>query len=179
MESLMKGDIAAQGAEAQRVMSTLLAERVLCTTLDVASAACIDCFQQHSKILLAGNSGSVGNAQHIADELVSRVGFEGRGLPAIALTTDTSILTAIGNECGYKNLFARQVEARGNKGGVLIGYSTFGTSPNIVRALEDWRSRGLMRIGMTGNRGGPTKDLCHVLLHVPFSDVPKIVRKVI
>jgi D-sedoheptulose 7-phosphate isomerase len=123
---------------------------------------------------LAGNGGSAADAQHIAGEFVSRFAFDRPGLPAVALTTDSSILTAIGNDYGYEKLFARQVQALGQKGDVFIAYSTSGKSPNILLALEEARSRGLVCVGLTGNRGGPMGEICHHLLEVPSSDTPKI-----
>jgi D-sedoheptulose 7-phosphate isomerase len=174
MEDLMKNYISAQIAEAQRVMSAMLADEVLVSTVQASADACIRCFQQGGKILLAGNGGSAADAQHIAGEFVSRFAFDRPGLPAIALTTDSSILTAIGNDYGYEKLFARQVQAHGNKGDVFIGYSTSGKSPNILRAFEESRARGLVCIGLTGNRGGAMRELCDYLLEVPSSDTPKI-----
>ena len=170
----MKRYIVAQLAEAQRVMSIMLTDEVLLSRAQAAAVACAICIQNGGKILLAGNGGSAADAQHIAGELVSRFAFDRPGLPAIALTTDSSILTAIGNDYGYEMLFARQVQAHGNKGDVFIGYSTSGKSPNILRAFEDARKRGLLCIGLTGNRGGPMRDLCDYLLEVPSDDTPKI-----
>lgn len=170
----MKEYISAQIAEAKRVMSAMLANEVLLSTLEVAAGACIGCLQRGGKVLLAGNGGSAADAQHIAGELVSRFAFDRPGLPAIALTTDSSILTAIGNDYGYEKLFARQVQAHGSKGDVFIGYSTSGKSPNILRAFEEARSRGLVCIGLTGNRVGPMRELCDHLLEVPSGDTPKI-----
>jgi len=170
----MKSYILAQVTEAQRVMSAMLADEKLISTLEAASRACITSLQQGGKILLAGNGGSAADAQHIAGEFVSRFAFDRPGLPAIALTTDSSILTAIGNDYGYEKLFNRQVQAHGNKGDVFIGYSTSGKSPNIIKAFEEARSRGLICIGLTGNRGGVMRDLCDYLLEVPSADTPKI-----
>jgi D-sedoheptulose 7-phosphate isomerase len=174
MESVMKDYISAQISEAQRVMSAMLADRALLVAVEAAAAACIACLQGGGKILLAGNGGSAADAQHIAGEFVSRFAFDRPALPAIALTTDTSILTAIGNDYGYERLFARQVQAHGNKGDVFIGYSTSGKSPNILRAFEEARARGLTCVGLTGNRGGPMRELCDFLLEVPSADTPKI-----
>jgi D-sedoheptulose 7-phosphate isomerase len=170
----MRSYIAAQIVEAKRVMSAMLADEALLSTLEVAAGACIECLQRGGKILLAGNGGSAADAQHIAGELVSRFAFDRPGLPAIALTTDSSILTAIGNDYGYEKLFSRQVQAHGNKGDVLIGYSTSGKSPNILRAFEEAHARGLVCIGLTGNRGGTMRELCDHLLEVPSGDTPKI-----
>lgn len=170
----MKRYISAQIAEAQRVMSVMLADDLLLTTVESAAKACVTCLQNGGRILLAGNGGSAADAQHIAGELVSRFAFDRPGLPAIALTTDTSILTAIGNDYGYDILFSRQVQAHGNKGDVFIGYSTSGKSTNILRAFKEARSQGLVCIGLTGADSGHMEGLCDYLLNVPSSDTPKI-----
>lgn len=170
----MKNYIHAQFVEAQRVMAAMLSDARLIATLESAATACVDCLKGGGKILLAGNGGSAADAQHIAGEFVSRFAFDRPGLPAMALTVDTSILTAVGNDLGFENLFARQVEAHGNAGDVFIGYSTSGNSPNIIRALEAAKGRGLVCIGMTGNRGGAMGGLCDYLLEVPSGDTPKI-----
>ncbi|NLP61661.1 D-sedoheptulose 7-phosphate isomerase [Paraburkholderia sacchari] len=174
MENLTQSYILSQISEAQRVMSGMLADESLQTTLAAAAAACIECMKRGGKILLAGNGGSAADAQHIAGEFVSRFAFDRPGLPAIALTTDTSILTAIGNDYGYEKLFERQVQAHGREGDIFIGYSTSGKSPNVLRALEEARRLGIKSIGMTGNRGGPMKELCDFVLEVPAADTPKI-----
>jgi D-sedoheptulose 7-phosphate isomerase len=155
-------------------MSAMLADDVLISTTESAAKACIQCFQQGGKILLAGNGGSAADAQHIAGEFVSRFAFDRPGLPAIALTTDSSILTSVSNDYGYEKLFARQVQTHGNKGDIFIGYSTSGKSPNILRGFEEARIHGLVCIGLTGNRGGPMQELCDYLLEIPSSDTPKI-----
>jgi D-sedoheptulose 7-phosphate isomerase len=170
----MKNYIVAQLSEAQRVMSMMLTDEALLSRAQAAAVACINCIQHGGKILLAGNGGSAADAQHIAGELVSRFAFDRPGLPAIALTTDSSILTAIGNDYGFERLFSRQVQAHGNKGDVFIGYSTSGKSQNVLSAFEEAQKRGLVCIGLTGNRGGPMRDLCNYLLEVPSSDTPKI-----
>lgn len=174
MEDLMRDYIVAQISEAQRVMATMLVDENLLSIVETAAETCIGCMQRGGKILLAGNGGSAADAQHIAGEFVSRFAFDRPGLPAIALTTDSSILTAIGNDYGYEKLFARQVQAHGNKGDIFIGYSTSGRSPNILRALEEARGLGLVCVGLTGNRGGPMHELCDYLLEIPSDDTPKI-----
>lgn len=170
----MKRYINAQIAEAQRVMGEMRVDARLNTNLEAAAEACVFSLKAAGKILLAGNGGSAADAQHIAGEFVSRFAFDRPGLPAIALTTDSSILTAIGNDYGYEKLFARQVQAHGNKGDVFIGYSTSGRSTNVLLSFEEARKRGLVCIGLTGNRGGPMRELCDHLLEVPSSDTPKI-----
>lgn len=170
----MKGYISAQISEAQNVMSVMQNDLALVSAIESAARVSIECLQSGGKILLAGNGGSAADAQHIAGEFVSRFAFDRPGLPAIALTTDTSIITAIGNDYGYERLFARQVQALGNCGDVFIGYSTSGKSPNILRAFEEAQAKGMIRIGFTGNRGGPMRELCDFLLEVPSADTPKI-----
>lgn len=170
----MQAYITAQIAAAQQIMKSMLEDQALCSSLESATRACIECIRGGGKVLLAGNGGSAADAQHIAGEFVSRFAFDRPGLPAIALTTDTSILTAIGNDYGYEILFARQVQALGRRGDVFIGYSTSGRSPNILRAFEEARKMGLLCIGLAGNRGGPMRELCHHLLEVPSADTPKI-----
>ncbi|MES2349822.1 MAG: D-sedoheptulose 7-phosphate isomerase [Pseudomonadota bacterium] len=170
----MKNSIVEQIAEAERVMHAMQNDAALLASVEAASKACIACIQSGGRVLLAGNGGSAADAQHIAGEFVSRFNFDRPGLSAIALTTDTSILTAIGNDYGYEQLFARQVQAHGSKGDVFIGYSTSGKSPNILKAFEEARARGLVCIGFTGNRGGPMRELCDHILEVPSSQTPKI-----
>ncbi|HHH44572.1 MAG TPA: SIS domain-containing protein [Gammaproteobacteria bacterium] len=174
MENLVKAYIESRIAEAVRVMNTMLSDPDIAETLEAAAAACINSMKHGGKILLAGNGGSAADAQHIAGELVSRFAFDRQGLPAIALTTDSSVITAIGNDYGYESLFARQIQAHGQKGDVFVAYSTSGKSPNVLAGLREARSRGLVCIGMTGNRGRDMAGLCDYLLEVPSADTPKI-----
>jgi D-sedoheptulose 7-phosphate isomerase len=125
-------------------------------------------------VLLCGNGGSAADAQHIAAELAGRLRRERAGLPAIALTVNPSVLTAVSNDYGYEMVFARQVDALGRKGDVLIGISTSGTSPNVVRALEAARARGMATIGLMGERGGPMEAHCDVAVAAPSSDTQRI-----
>ena len=170
----MRDYITAQIAEAGRVMSSMLADDSLVATVQSAAEACVACLKSGGKVLLAGNGGSAADAQHMAAEFVNRFAVDRPGLAAVALTTDTSILTSIGNDYGYEKLFARQVQALGNRGDVFVAYSTSGRSPNILLALREARSRGLTCIGFTGNRGGPMAADCDYYLAVPSSDTPKI-----
>ena len=139
-----------------------------------ASIICIEALKAQKKILLCGNGGSAADAQHIAAELVGRFQKERRSLPAIALTTDTSALTAIGNDYGYEQVFARQVEGLANKGDVLIGISTSGESENVLRAIEEAKKRGCKTIGLLGKDGGRIKDLCDASIVVPCNETPRI-----
>ena len=134
----------------------------------------IDRYEAGHKLLIAGNGGSAADAQHIAAEFVSRFNFDRPGLPALALTTDTSILTAVGNDYGYDQLFRRQIEANGVAGDVFLGISTSGNSPNILQALEGARLKGITTIGLTGQQGGSMRELCDHCLCVPSGDTPRI-----
>lgn len=168
----MNSYILSQIAESQQVLSAM--DEALLSTVEAASVACVNSLRLGGKILLAGNGGSAAGAQHMAGELMGRFACERPGLPAIALTADTSVLTAIGNDYGYEKLFARQVQAHGNKGDIFIGYSTSGQSRNILTALEEARAGGLTCIGLTGNRGEPMREWCDFLLMVPSSETPRI-----
>jgi len=170
----MRNYISGQILETQRILSAMLEDDTMFARLEAAVQACITALNNNGKILLAGNGGSAADAQHIAGEFVSRFAFDRPGLPAIALTTDSSILTAIGNDYGYEKLFARQIQTHGQKGDIFIAYSTSGSSLNVISALREAKSRGLVCIGMTGNRGGPMQDLCNHYLEVPSADTPKI-----
>ena len=139
-----------------------------------AVALCVDALRNGNKILFAGNGGSAADAQHWAGELVSRFYYDRPGLPAIALTTDTSILTAIGNDYGYDYTFARQVEALGQEGDVLVAISTSGRSKNILRALDAAEQKGVKVIGFTGAGGGDMAGRCAICFQVPSTETPRI-----
>ena len=139
-----------------------------------ASKIAVETLRAGNKILLCGNGGSAADAQHIAAELTGRYKSERRGLPGIALTTDTSALTAIGNDYGYDRVFDRQVEALANKGDLIIGISTSGNSKNIVSALKLGRELGCKTLGLSGRDGGAMNEVCDVNLIVPSSDTPRI-----
>lgn len=126
------------------------------------------------KILLCGNGGSAADAQHIAAEFSGRYKKERRGLPAIALTTDTSVLTSIGNDYGFDRVFDRQVEALAQEGDLLIGISTSGQSKNVVRALSLAKNLGCKTIGLSGRDGGVMSEFCDVNIIVPSEDTPRI-----
>ncbi len=140
--------------------------------IKIAEAAdlIIQAYVRGNKLLLCGNGGSAADAQHIAAELVGRFKKERRGLPAIALTTDTSIMTAIANDYWYELLFARQAEALGDEGDILVGISTSGNSMNIIRAVEAAKFKGLKTIGLLGGDGGKLKDLVDLSIIVPSEE---------
>lgn len=142
--------------------------------LEQASLLVVETLKNGNKVLLCGNGGSAADAQHIAAELTGRYKTERRGLPGIALTTDTSALTAIGNDYGYDRVFDRQVEALANKGDLLIGISTSGNSKNVINALKVAREMGCKTLGLTGRDGGAMNELCDINLVVPSNDTPRI-----
>ncbi len=127
-----------------------------------------------NKIILMGNGGSAADAQHIAAEFTGRYKVERKGLPAIALTTDTSALTAIGNDYGYKHVFARQVEAIAQKGDLLIGISSTGNSENVIEAFKKGKEIGCNSIGLSGKGGGLFNNQCDFNLVVPSQDTPRV-----
>jgi D-sedoheptulose 7-phosphate isomerase len=144
---------------------------------EVARAASLiaETFASGGKLLIFGNGGSAADAQHIAGEFVNRFLLEKRkALPAIALSTDGGILTCIANDTGFERVFARQVEAFGVRGDVCLAISTSGTSPNVVRAVEQARSQGLKTIGLLGRDGGRVARLCDLALTVPCQDTQRI-----
>jgi D-sedoheptulose 7-phosphate isomerase len=143
---------------------------------DVVRAAqlCVDALRADGRILVAGNGGSAADAQHFAGELVSRFYFDRPALAAIALSTDTSILTAIGNDYGYDMVFSRQIEANGRAGDVFVAISTSGNSPNVLRAIDAARSRKMTVIGLTGDSGGRMAGICDVCLRAPSTSTPRI-----
>jgi D-sedoheptulose 7-phosphate isomerase len=126
------------------------------------------------RVLAFGNGGSAADAQHFVAELVGRFQHERAALSAIALTTDPSVVTAVGNDMGFAAVFRRQVEAHGRPGDVALGISTSGRSPNVVLALRAARERGLVTVGLTGNGGGELRGLVHHLIDVPHVDTPRI-----
>jgi D-sedoheptulose 7-phosphate isomerase len=142
----------------------------------VASAAkiCINCLKNGGKILIFGNGGSAADAQHIAAELVGRYKTKRKGLSAIALTTDTSALTSIGNDFGYEHIFDRQIEAIAKKNDVVIGISTSGESTNVVNALKLSSKLGCATIGLSGQNGGEMNNICDLNIIAPSRDTPRI-----
>ena len=135
---------------------------------------CVAALRRKNKILLAGNGGSAADAQHIAAELVVRLNYDRSPLAAIALTTDTSALTAIGNDYGYEHIFSRQVEAIGSAGDVLIAISTSGNSKNILAAIKSAQAKGIKVIGMTGKSGGIMAEICDIIIKIPSTHTPNI-----
>lgn len=137
-------------------------------------AACAASVTNGGKILFFGNGGSAADAQHLATELAVRYIRDREPIPALALTTDTSALTAIGNDMGFDRLFARQIAAIGRTGDIAVGISTSGKSPNVIEALKTARSHGLVTVGLTGQGGGAMPQVCDILIRVPSATTARI-----
>lgn len=174
MENMVKDYIIKKFQDTAQIMAKIAENTLLVNSLEFAVNQCVLALRNHKKILIAGNGGSAADAQHIAGEFVSKFNFDRQGLAAIALTTDTSILTAIANDYGYENLFSRQIQALGSTGDIFIAYSTSGRSKNIIKALETAKNKQLVTIGMTGSSLSPMHDLCDILLQAPSQVTPKI-----
>jgi len=139
-----------------------------------AGSKCLECISEGGKIILFGNGGSASDAQHIAAEFVGRYKKERRGLPAISLATDTSALTAIGNDYGFDRIFVRQIEALGSAGDIAIAISTSGNSANVIKAVTAAKSLGMTVIGLSGRDGGELKKVCDINLVVPSNITARI-----
>ncbi len=196
--TLQEDDLGKALPSAQEILSLYAEEGVLlrqkyfaqcAPSIEQAARLLASSIAQGGKILLCGNGGSAADAQHIAAEIVNRFLLSRPPLPAIALTTDTSILTAIANDFGFEQIFSKQVQALGQKGDVLIGISTSGTSPNVLAALSAAKEQGLHTIGMVGTKDAPLKEnlaqnpplntgqmalLCDILLPVPHASTPLV-----
>lgn len=133
-----------------------------------------EAFSRGNKVLVFGNGGSAADAQHIAAELAGRMYLDRNSLPAIALTTNSSSVTAIANDYGYETIFAHQLRGLGVKGDVAWGLSAGGNSPNVVLAMEEAKRRGVITFGMTGKKGGKVKEICDYVMHVPAEDTARI-----
>jgi D-sedoheptulose 7-phosphate isomerase len=158
----------------QSTLERIAADEEITALVEQIATRCSAALRAGKKILFAGNGGSAADAQHLAGELVSRLNFDRPGLAAFALTTDTSVLTAIGNDYGYERLFARQLNAVGAAGDVFFGISTSGRSPNILRALEEGRRKNLITVGLTGQISTDMQPLCDYCIAVPSTETPKI-----
>ena len=163
---------------AHALLETIRLHEVVRTTsrdaIARASFAIADAIARDGKVLVFGNGGSAADAQHLAAELVGRFLGERRALPAIALTTDTSILTAVANDYGYDRVFARQLEALARRGDVAVGISTSGRSANVIAAFEAARERGVTTIALTGGDGGPAGAMADIHVNVPGQSTPRV-----
>lgn len=168
-----KTEIREQVAQSIAVKQAVLQDDSLTDKIALVADVCVRAYRSGRKVMFAGNGGSAADAQHLAGELVNRFRFDRPGLPAAALTTDTSVMTAIGNDYGFDRLFARQVEALGVRGDVFIGISTSGNSANIVEAIKTCKELGVTSVAMTGSR--PCRmDIADVVLKIPSQETPRI-----
>ncbi|KZC19485.1 MULTISPECIES: D-sedoheptulose-7-phosphate isomerase [Rhodanobacter] len=174
MADTLRERIGAEFDKTVDVLQQMSRDTVLHDLILRAVDVSVQALKRGNKLLFAGNGGSAADAQHWAGELVSRFYYDRPGLPGIALTTDTSIMTAIGNDYGYDYVFARQVEALGQQGDVLFAISTSGNSKNIVRAIEAARGKHMAVVGFTGQGGGQMANLCDLCFRVPSGETPRI-----
>lgn len=152
----------------------ILTDNLLISKIEAACELVLKTYDNNNKTILAGNGGSAADAQHIAAEFVSRFNFDRPGIPSLALTTDTSIITAIGNDYGYEKLFARQLEAQSLKGDLFIGITTSGSSKNIIEALRKCQELGIFSIVLTGNDCSEISELSDLIISVPSNHTPRI-----
>jgi len=152
----------------------ILVNEELLNIIQTVAQKCVELYRGDAKTMLAGNGGSAADAQHIAAELVGRYGFDRPSLSSIALTTDTSNLTAIGNDYGYDQVFSRQVEGVGREGDILFGISTSGNSQNIVNAFEAAKKKNIMTVALVGRDGGKMGTMADYAIIIPSNDTPRI-----
>ena len=174
MDDKLMNSIQQEITDSIQTKQKLLADKLLLSKIHQAAQSCLKTFKQGGKVILAGNGGSAADAQHIAAEFVNQLCFDRPALSSIALTTDTSILTAIGNDRGYKEIFSRQIEANGQSGDIFIAISTSGNSENLLEALKVCKKKHIISVGWTGESGGKMKDLCDHCLCVPSVETPRI-----
>ena len=167
MESTVKDLVKSKLIEGMRVIEAVSENSQLHSTLDEAAQLTASALRSGRKLMVAGNGGSAADAQHLVAEFVSRLVHDRPAMRAVALTTDSSILTAIGNDYGYERVFVRQIEAIGQPGDVFMGISTSGNSPNVLRALEFCRETGIATIGLSGATGGKMTPLCDYMIAIP------------
>jgi D-sedoheptulose 7-phosphate isomerase len=172
--TLIEAFIETQIEESYRVKKKILEDSRFIGVVCEASKKCVEIYRNGQKTLIAGNGGSAADAQHIAGEFVSKLNMERPGIASIALTTDTSILTAIGNDYGFEKIFSRQVEAIGVMGDMFIGISTSGNSKNVIEALKTCKDKGIVTVGLTGKSGGAMATICEYCIKVPTDKTPRV-----
>ena len=163
-----------RAAEHVALIETMLDDQAFLTTLEKVATETGRVMAAGGKLLLFGNGGSAADAQHIAAELVGRFRRERKGLPAVALTVNTSALTAIANDHGFERVFARQVEALALSGDLAIGISTSGNSPSVLNAVDAAKSAGILTVGLTGRTGGDLRNRVDYCLQVPSESTPRV-----
>lgn len=174
MRSLIKQLINEQVAEAVDVKRRLASSPETIAAIQQAAQRCVAVYQRGNKILIAGNGGSAADAQHMAAELSGRFNFDRPGIPAIALTANTSAITAIANDYGYEKVFSRQAQAYGQPGDLFVGISTSGNSTNILAAMEHCRNNKIETISLTGLGGGKMAAASDVCIQIPSKSTPRV-----
>ena len=170
----MKTYIKNQIQKSYETKQKIYEDEELLSAIELVAKKCVALYKNGKKTLLAGNGGSAADAQHIAAELVGRYGFDRASIPSLALTTDTSNLTAIGNDYGYDYVFSRQLEGMGQEGDLFIGISTSGNSQNIVNAFEVAKKKNIYTVALTGRDGGAMAKMADTALVIPSQDTPRI-----
>ena len=170
----MKNYIKDQIKKSYETKQIIYNDNILLDKIVEVAQKCVELYRGDKKTILAGNGGSAADAQHIAAELVGRYGFDRPSIPSLALTTDTSNLTAIGNDYGYDQVFSRQLEGMGQAGDIFIGISTSGNSVNIIKAFESAKNKGIMTVALTGRDGGKMAKIADFALVVPSNSTPRI-----
>lgn len=173
MEPVSVQAVAAMIGESIAVKQQILADQLLQEAIAEVAGICTEALRRRNKVMLAGNGGSAADSQHIAAEFVSRFAYDRPGLPSIALTTDTSMLTAIGNDYGFEQVFSRQIEANGREGDVFIGISTSGNSKNVLLGVDKAKEMGIVTVGLCG-AGGRLKEICDYALCAPSTVTARI-----
>lgn len=158
----------------QEVINSILADDDFINQVVEVGKVCAKAISEGKKVIFAGNGGSAADSQHLAAEFVSKLSYNRPAMASIAITTDTSALTAIGNDYGFEQLFSRQIEALGNVGDVFIGISTSGNSPNILKAFETAKNKSIITVGMTGSKECKMDNNCDYLLKFHSPTTPKI-----
>jgi D-sedoheptulose 7-phosphate isomerase len=170
MQKFIKDEI----VKLQMLLTNVMNDTALLQASEDIAKECIACIRRGGKIMFAGNGGSAADSQHLSAELVSRLHYNRPGMASIALTTDTSILTAVGNDYSYDNLFSRQIEALGQKGDVFIGISTSGKSANVLRGFEAARKKDIFCVGFTRDSAPMMEERCDLVLNIPSRETGKI-----
>ncbi len=170
----MKNYIIKQIADSAATKQAILDNDTLLNTIVTVAQECVAVYRRGKKTMLAGNGGSAADAQHIAAELVGRYGFDRPSIPSLALTTDSSNLTAIGNDYGYDKVFSRQLEGMAQEGDLFIGISTSGNSQNILNAFESAKDRGVITVALVGRDGGKMAQMADFAIIIPSNATPRI-----
>ena len=170
----MKNYIIKQIADSAATKQAILENDTLLNTIVTVAQECVAVYRRGKKTMLAGNGGSAADAQHIAAELVGRYGFDRPSIPSLALTTDSSNLTAIGNDYGYDKVFSRQLEGMSQEGDLFIGISTSGNSQNILNAFESAKDRGVITVALVGRDGGKMAQMADFAIIIPSNATPRI-----